>query len=124
MTAVGREACPACPKTDTLPTSTDTQSGNGSAYTRVSTVTQTLDQQNQALAGAGVSKTFSDTMSGARDDRPGHGDGEPPIRTTEPRSRSRARFSERFAALSDPPIEVVEIPYEGTVLPGYFCATR
>jgi DNA invertase Pin-like site-specific DNA recombinase len=40
-------------------------------YTRVSTVTQTLDQQNQALAGAGASKTFSDTMSGARDDRPG-----------------------------------------------------
>ena len=40
-------------------------------YTRVSTVSQTLDQQNGALAKAGVSKTFSDTMSGARDDRPG-----------------------------------------------------
>lgn len=40
-------------------------------YTRVSTVSQTLDQQNAALAAAGVTKTFSDTMSGARDDRPG-----------------------------------------------------
>jgi DNA invertase Pin-like site-specific DNA recombinase len=40
-------------------------------YTRVSTVAQTLDQQNQALKAAGVSKVFSDTMSGARDDRPG-----------------------------------------------------
>jgi DNA invertase Pin-like site-specific DNA recombinase len=40
-------------------------------YTRVSTVAQTLDQQNQALEAAGVSKFFSDTMSGARDDRPG-----------------------------------------------------
>jgi DNA invertase Pin-like site-specific DNA recombinase len=38
---------------------------------RVSTVTQTLDQQQEALEAAGVSKTFSDTMSGARDDRPG-----------------------------------------------------
>jgi DNA invertase Pin-like site-specific DNA recombinase len=38
---------------------------------RVSTVSQTLDQQNAALEGAGVTKTFSDTMSGARDDRPG-----------------------------------------------------
>jgi DNA invertase Pin-like site-specific DNA recombinase len=38
---------------------------------RVSTVTQTLDQQQDALEAAGVSKTFSDTMSGARDDRPG-----------------------------------------------------
>jgi hypothetical protein len=37
----------------------------------VSTVAQTLDQQNDALVKAGVSKTFSDTMSGARDDRPG-----------------------------------------------------
>ena len=33
-------------------------------YTRVSTVAQTLDQQNQALEAAGVSKIFSDTMSG------------------------------------------------------------
>ncbi|WP_445164591.1 recombinase family protein [Mycobacterium sp. Dal123C01] len=40
-------------------------------YVRVSTVAQTLDQQNAALAAAGVTKTFSDTMSGARDDRPG-----------------------------------------------------
>ena len=40
-------------------------------YTRVSTVAQTLDQQNDALANAEVLKTFSDTMSGARDDRPG-----------------------------------------------------
>lgn len=40
-------------------------------YTRVSTVAQTLDQQNDALASAGVTKLFSDTMSGARDDRPG-----------------------------------------------------
>lgn len=40
-------------------------------YTRVSTVAQTLDQQNEALVAAGVSKVFSDMMSGARDDRPG-----------------------------------------------------
>lgn len=40
-------------------------------YVRVSTIAQTLDQQNAALATAGVTKTFSDTMSGARDDRPG-----------------------------------------------------
>ncbi|OBB80306.1 hypothetical protein A5760_19665 [Mycobacterium colombiense] len=40
-------------------------------YTRVSTVAQTLDQQNAALEAAGVAKTFSDIMSGARDDRPG-----------------------------------------------------
>jgi DNA invertase Pin-like site-specific DNA recombinase len=40
-------------------------------YVRVSTVAQTLDQQQEALETAGVSKTFSDTMSGARDDRPG-----------------------------------------------------
>jgi DNA invertase Pin-like site-specific DNA recombinase len=45
--------------------------GQRIGYTRVSTVAQTLDQQNDALATAGVSKTFSDTMSGARDDRPG-----------------------------------------------------
>jgi DNA invertase Pin-like site-specific DNA recombinase len=37
----------------------------------VSTVSQTLDQQNAALEPAGVTKTFSDIMSGARDDRPG-----------------------------------------------------
>ena len=34
-------------------------------------VSQTLDQQDSALASAGVTKTFSDTMSGAQDDRPG-----------------------------------------------------
>ncbi|MGO9993002.1 MAG: hypothetical protein ACLPTF_10890 [Steroidobacteraceae bacterium] len=33
--------------------------------------------------------------------------------------KSRMLFK-RFAALSEPPIEFVEIPYEGTVLPGYF----
>ena len=43
-------------------------------YTRVSTVAQTLDQQNDALAKAGVTKTFSDALSGARDDRPGLAD--------------------------------------------------
>jgi DNA invertase Pin-like site-specific DNA recombinase len=45
--------------------------GGRVGYTRVSTVAQTLDQQNAALQAAGVSKTFSDIMSGARDDRPG-----------------------------------------------------
>jgi DNA invertase Pin-like site-specific DNA recombinase len=45
--------------------------GQRIGYTRVSTVAQTLNQQNDALAKAGVSKTFSDSMSGARDDRPG-----------------------------------------------------
>jgi DNA invertase Pin-like site-specific DNA recombinase len=34
-------------------------------------VSQTLDQQNEALTAANVTKTFSDIMSGARDDRPG-----------------------------------------------------
>ena len=41
----------------------------GTGYVRVSA--QTLDQQKTALAAAGVTKTFSDTMSGAKDDRPG-----------------------------------------------------
>ncbi|OCB32801.1 hypothetical protein A5676_04380 [Mycobacterium malmoense] len=45
--------------------------GQRVGYTRVSTVSQTLDQQNAALEAAGVTKTFSDLMSGARDDRPG-----------------------------------------------------
>jgi DNA invertase Pin-like site-specific DNA recombinase len=45
--------------------------GTRIGYTRVSTVSQTLEQQNAALTAAGVTKTFSDTMSGARDDRPG-----------------------------------------------------
>jgi DNA invertase Pin-like site-specific DNA recombinase len=47
------------------------QSGARVGYVRVSTVSQTLDQQQAALEVAGVAKTFSDTMSGARDDRPG-----------------------------------------------------
>ena len=45
--------------------------GGHVGYVRVSTVAQTLDQQQAALAAAGVTKTFSDTMSGAKDDRPG-----------------------------------------------------
>ncbi|SOX53827.1 recombinase family protein [Mycobacterium ahvazicum] len=45
--------------------------GQRIGYTRVSTVAQTLDQQNQALEAAGTTKIFSDTISGARDDRPG-----------------------------------------------------
>ena len=50
-----------------------TPPGNGArvGYVRVSTVASTLDQQNAALEAAGVTKTFSDTMSGAKDDRPG-----------------------------------------------------
>lgn len=56
-------------------TDSDTSASPGGAarvgYTRVSTVAQTLEQQNAALAAAGVTKTFSDSMSGARDDRPG-----------------------------------------------------
>jgi pimeloyl-ACP methyl ester carboxylesterase len=30
----------------------------------------------------------------------------------------------QFAARTDPPLEAIEIPYEGTTLRGYFCATR
>lgn len=45
--------------------------GQRIGYVRVSTVAQTLDQQQHALDKVGVSKTFSDTISGARDDRPG-----------------------------------------------------
>jgi DNA invertase Pin-like site-specific DNA recombinase len=45
--------------------------GERIGYVRVSTVAQTLFQQREALESAGVVKTFSDTMSGARDDRPG-----------------------------------------------------
>ena len=51
--------------------STTTGSSARVGYTRVSTVSQTLDQQQTALDAAGVVKTFSDIMSGARDDRPG-----------------------------------------------------
>jgi hypothetical protein len=40
---------------------------------QVSTVAQTLDQQQAALRNAGVVKTFSDTMSGARDAEPAQG---------------------------------------------------
>jgi DNA invertase Pin-like site-specific DNA recombinase len=47
------------------------ESGSRIGYVRVSTVSQTLEQQEAALNAAGVEKTFSDTMSGARDDRPG-----------------------------------------------------
>ena len=49
----------------------DRSTGVRLGYTRVSTVAQTLEQQNAALEAAGVTKTFSDVMSGARDDRPG-----------------------------------------------------
>jgi hypothetical protein len=52
--------------------STTTGSNARVGYTRVSTVLQTLDQQNAALEAAGVTKTFSDTMSGARQ-RPAQG---------------------------------------------------
>lgn len=40
-------------------------------YARISTLTQTLDQQTEQLTAAGAGKIFSDVMSGARDDRPG-----------------------------------------------------
>lgn len=40
-------------------------------YARVSTITQTLEQQTEALIAAGAGKVFHDVMSGARDDRPG-----------------------------------------------------
>ena len=51
---------------------TDTeQRGTRIGYTRVSTVSQTLDQHNEALTAAHVTKTFSDIVSGARDDRRG-----------------------------------------------------
>ena len=53
-----------------MPTNTHT-AGTRIGYVRVSTVAQTLDQQQTALESAGVTKMFSDTLSGARDDRPG-----------------------------------------------------
>lgn len=48
-----------------------TGTGARIGYTRVSTVSPTLEQQQAALDAAGVVKTFSDSLSGARDDRPG-----------------------------------------------------
>ncbi len=57
-------------QTDSRP-ATPLVSGVRVGYVRVSTIAQTLDQQTAALAAADVTKTFSDTMSGARDDRPG-----------------------------------------------------
>jgi DNA invertase Pin-like site-specific DNA recombinase len=55
-------------------TASTATTGTRIGYTRVSTVAQTLDQQNEALRAAGVTKFFSDVMSGARDDRPGLAD--------------------------------------------------
>lgn len=40
-------------------------------YARISTITQTLEQQTEQLTAAGAGKIFHDVMSGARDDRPG-----------------------------------------------------
>lgn len=54
-----------------MPTTTTHATGTRIGYTRVSSAAQTLDQQRAALEAAGVTKVFSDTMSGARDDRPG-----------------------------------------------------
>jgi len=40
-------------------------------YARVSTVEQNLDLQQDAFGAAGCKKVFEDTLSGAREDRPG-----------------------------------------------------
>src|SRR3712207_8125746 len=40
-------------------------------YARVSTIDQTLNLQNDALEKAGCSKIFTDTISGAKTERPG-----------------------------------------------------
>src|SRR3712207_6256643 len=40
-------------------------------YARVSTIDQTLDLQRDALLKAGCMKTFTDTLSGAKAERPG-----------------------------------------------------
>jgi len=40
-------------------------------YARVSTSSQSLDQQHDALNAAGVDRIFDDVMSGSRTDRPG-----------------------------------------------------
>ena len=39
-------------------------------YARVSTLTQTLEQQTEQLTADGAGTIFSDVMSGAREDRP------------------------------------------------------
>ena len=69
--------------------STTTGSSTRIGYTRVSTVSQTLDQQNTALEAAGVTKTFSDIMSGARDDRPGLGESDTRGKRTRPAGARR-----------------------------------
>jgi hypothetical protein len=38
----------------------------------------------------------------------------------QPTIRKYRTLFHKFAALSDPPIEVIEVPYEGKTLPGYF----